>query len=201
MADNTSKFKTCHKTAAGNIITAKGRLSYPHLFKAVTVEGEKDQTKARFQATMLFPKDADLALLQAAVDECAEAKWGSDWQKKHKVKRPFLKTSDYPKQAALEKDYPVFIRTNTTSRPEVRHPNMQRVGDEQQHEVYPGRWALLSVRPYAYEFQGVKGISFGLGNVQLLDHDEPFSAVRASADDEFEPIDIAGNGTTDNIFD
>lgn len=190
-------------TASGNVITAKGRMAYVHLYKATLPQGETDQSKARFQASLVFPKGTDLAVLNQAVEAAAVAAWGPEYKSKYKVKKPFLKTEEYPKLGLKADEFPFFIRANSPSKPQVIRADRSNVGDDKQDEVYSGRWARFTLRPYTYDHKtGGKGVSLGLQNVQLLDHDEPLAAARPAADTEFEAVGEVGSapGGTDALF-
>lgn len=202
-----SNLNSCIKTKSGNIILPRGRLSYPALFKATLPKGEKNEDKARYQTSIVFPKGVDLTLIATEVESACIAEFGKDYKTKYKVKKPFLKSEEQPKMSDIKDDFPIFVRTNSPNRPQVVRANMTPVdaGDESD-EVYPGRWARVSVRVYAYDHPtGGKGVSLGLQNVQLLEHDERFGGARPQAQDEFETIaDIdtgaAGGGSTDALF-
>lgn len=200
-----TKYTTATKTKSGNIILPRGRLMYPFFFKPTLPQGETDQEKARYQCSVIFPSTADLSVLLKEVDAKAADAFGADFKTKFKVKKPFLKTEDYPKMGDLVAAFPVFVRCNSKDRPQVVRADMSNVDESQAEEVYPGRWALVSVRPYAYDHKtGGKGISLGLQNVQLLDHDERLAGARPQAQDEFEAIDGAKGGapaSTDALFD
>lgn len=188
---------TCKLLSSGNIRLPRARLYYPHFFKPQMRKGETDQSKARYQTTVLLPKNAEMALLLKAVEDAAIAKWGSDYAKKIKVKKPFLKTEEQPKMAELVDDYPVFLRLNSKDKPGVVFANGTTCTEEKSHEVYGGRWAFVSVRAAAYEVDGSKGVGLYLQNVQLLEDDERLGGGRVSAEAEFESI---GSETTEEMF-
>lgn len=202
----TRNFNECLKTASGNIITPKGRMMYPALFKPTLPMDEKDESKARYQVSLLFPKTADLSLLAKAIDALCVEKWGADYKTKLRVRKPFLKSEDYPKMGAeIIENFPMFIRTNSKDRPGVVRADTTNVGEADANEVYGGRWACISVRPYAYDHKtGGKGISLGLQNVQVLDHDDVLGGSRPRPEDEFTPVGAAGNGgapaTSDDLY-
>lgn len=200
-----SKYLACTKTKSGNIILPRGRMMYPDFYVPSLPQGETDKEKARYKVTIIFPKGADLALINDEVEVKAVDKWGSDYKKKYKVKKPFLKSEDQPKMGDLAENFPVFVRCNSKDRPQVIRADMSNVDEAKgAEEVYPGRWALVSVRPYAYDHPtGGKGVSLGLQNVQLLDHDERLAGARPQAQDEFEAIEGAAGsgGSTDALFD
>ena len=197
-------FDACFKAQSGNIITAKGRIRYASLFKATMPKDEKDETKARYQITLAFPKKADLTALAEAVEAVAIEKWGSDYRKKGKIKKPFLRVEDYPKLGLDPEEFEAFIRTNSKDKPGVVRADTSNVGEEDANEVYDGRWACISVRPYAYDHPtGGKGISLGLQNVQLLDHDDVLAGGKVAAADEFTPAAAPTGGkaaTSDDLY-
>lgn len=194
-----------------DVMTPKALLLYSALFEAALMKGEKDAEKVRFQATLLFHKSANLDAIKERVLAVATDKLGSKL-KETKWRKPFLKVTedDQPKVVArLEKaginpaDYPVMIRLASKAAPSVRAPNGAKVEDEDQ--VYEGRWARASVRPYFYDHPtGGKGVSLGLGNVQLLDHADPIPRGGGGmGGDEFEAVSDEGGkpASADTLFD
>lgn len=200
----TADVNKCHLTKFGNVISAQGRMMYPEFFEPSLPKGETDASKAKYQGTLIFPKTADLALLAEQVEAVAIEKWGPAYKTKFKVKKPFGKAEDQPKMADTAEGYPVFVRANSKDRPQVVDAAGKPIGEDRKDEIYPGRWARFSLRPYAYDHPtGGKGVSLGLQNVQILDHDERLAGARPQASDEFEPV-AAAEGvavTTDNLFD
>lgn len=198
-----SKPTACQIAPSGNVITPAGRLCYPNLFQAKLPKGETDQEKAKFQTSMVFPKNVDLSLLNTLVEETAVAQWGPDYKKKYKVRKPFLKTEEHPKIGVDAEVFPILIRSNSPTRPQIIRANKSPVTEKEAEDVYAGRWARLSLRAYSYDHPtGGKGVSLGLQNVQLLDHDEPLAQMRPPAEDEFEAIEISGEGSlaADSLF-
>lgn len=194
----------CELTKSGNIITAEGRMCYVAFFEPSLPQGETDKDKAKYQGTLAFPKGTDLALLAKAVEDCAVDKFGVDYKKKERVKKPFLKVVDHPKMGLDPDLFEVFIRCSSKDRPQVVDATMKAITEDRAREVYSGRWGRYSVRPYAYDHKtGGKGVSFGLQNVQVLRDDESLGGGRSRAEDDFEPADTgapAGGGSTDSLF-
>jgi len=157
---------------SGNIRTPRGRLYYPHLFEKSAKRGETDPKKFAWQTTILFPKGSDLTALEAAVKETLEEKFPAKVRAVSKIKTPFIKTADQPRLADYADDYPIMLRLNAKqTRPDVVSPNGQVIYTQEQaepDEVYSGRWARVTVRPFGYDVDGSKGVSLGLQNVQLL---------------------------------
>lgn len=200
-----ANLKTCERSAAGNVITPRVRLAYADgLKKAQLPQGEKDPEKARFQVTGLAPNDVDLKMLNEEVEKTAVEKWGADYKKKYKVKKPFLKTEEYPKVGVEATDFPVMFRCSSPTRPQIVDAAGKAVGEDQHDRIYSGRWGRISLRCYAWDHPtGGKGVSFGLQNVQLLDDDEPLGGGRPRAEDEFTPaegVDGEAGGSTDSLF-
>jgi hypothetical protein len=186
----------CRVSKSGNIITPKARLSFPQMFTAKTPPGSD---KAKFGCTLLIPPTADISLLIEAAKKCATEKWGAELPKK--LKSPFLKAEDYEYEG-YEQGW-VVLRPTSLQKPGLVDASGNNVDEESQ--VYPGRWCVASLRPFAYDTNGNRGVSFGLQNVQLLDHDEPIGG-RARAEDEFEPVATAeagaagGKASADSVF-
>lgn len=190
---NEINFKTCRLTKTGNIITPKCRLSFPNLLEARTPPGSD---KAKFSVSMLIPPDADIALLKKAAAEAAKEKWGDKLP--NKMKSPFLDAGDHEYEGYIAGW--LLLRASSIQKPGIVNARGEPVSDDA--EVYPGRWACVSLRPFCYDTNGNRGVSFGLQNVQLLDHDEPIGG-RARAEDEFEAVGDAEVGaveSSDDIF-
>lgn len=176
----------CRVAASGNIITAKCRMSFPNLFTAKPFEDGDD--KKFFSLSLLIPGTADISLLKQAAEKCAKEKFGDKMPPK--LKNPFLKAGDIASSAEFEGW--TLIRTKTLAKPGVVDAAGKNVIDEA--DAYAGRWAVVSLRPYAYDHpKGGKGVSFDLQNVQLLDHDDPLGNSKPRAESEFEPVDVAEN--------
>lgn len=170
-----------------NILSPICRLSYPHLFKAKPI-GKKDAAgKLKFSVSLLIPPTADIKLLKKAAEEAAMGEWGSK-VKEMRIKSPFLKAEDY-KYEGYEPGW-ILIRPSAESKPTVldaaQSPgSLIKITEDDSETVYPGRWATVSLNVFAYDTNGNKGVSFGLNNVMLLNHDESLGG-RMKAEDEFE---------------
>lgn len=193
---------------SGSILTPKGRLIVFNnsLFEPQLPRGETDKAKAKFQATLLLPADADLTILKKAVADCAKAEF-SEKQRKG-LKSPFLKTEDQERYVEYADDYPALIRCSANYKPDVVNQSSTGNIDEEDapDEVYSGRWARFSVRVYAWDHPtGGRGISLGLNNVQVLDNDEAIAGGKVkglsefgSADGDGGLADLEDDETSDN---
>lgn len=208
-------FNTCRETAAGNIVTPKCRLSYPNIFSTNPRAKTKDG-KEKYTCSLLIPPSADISLLKQAAGRAAVEEFGEEKVKNlkelKKFNTPFLdafektRTEKNPAGDEQFKGW-TMIRVTSVQKPGVVDASANNVDDESQ--VYPGRWACVSVRPFVYPARdgGNAGVSFGLQNIQLMDHDTPLAGSAVRAEDEFSPVEGAGGGdegtpeSTDSVFD
>jgi hypothetical protein len=61
------------------------------------------------------------------------------------------------------------------------------IGPDRKDEFYAGCFARATIRAFAYDKNGNKGVSFALQNVQKLKNGEPFGSKR-KAEDDFEAV-------------
>lgn len=192
------------------VITPIGVLSYPWLFEAQKAQeaGKKDKYSAaviffppgadlsRFdEATAAMLANADLKPLQVAALAAAKAKWGDkaeDLVRKGVLKSPFRKDGDSYGTDVVEKGYPsgiTFINVRSEQQPQV----VSRTADpdtgkpsiiKDRTAVYAGGLVRVSVRAFAYDTSGNKGVAFALNNVQWVG-DGPRLDGRKAGIDEF----------------
>lgn len=173
----------------GTYMTPAGRMVYAALFKPTTMKGETDQSKAKYQITLLLPADADISVLEKAVEHARNEKWTPGVQRTSKIRSPFLKTADSPRLAEYAEEFPLMLRFNSKSRPGVKTKALADVSEaDEPDDIYNGRWCRVTCSPFAYDQAGNKGVSLGLGNVQLLDHADRIVGGAARASDEFEAV-------------
>lgn len=152
---------------AKNVITPKGRLSYPHLFERHT---KGDYPSNMYETLFLIPKTTDISdLRQTAEDLLQEAFLGKIKSIDDLEYPPIRDGDDYND----DRKGHWFLKCKTDNRPQIVGANPENVIDDVE-EVYGGRWAKLSLSIYSYNKAGKKGISWGLRNVQLLDHGDKF---------------------------
>ena len=160
------------------------RLAFPSLFTPKPVSRDKPN-ELRYQAVLLLPPEANLAVLTAAMAAAMTKKWGKVIQ---------LPSKNNPLHDAGEKsDYAgflpgwKFISVKSKDRPTVVNRDAVPVTDPAL--VYPGMWVNAYLDCYAWEHPtGGKGISFGLMAMQLVKDDERLDGRRA-ATDVFQPLD------------
>jgi hypothetical protein len=188
----TIDFKTCRESKAGNIITPKCRMSFPVLFEPQPPPNQP-AGKKRYGVALLIPAGCDLTLLKQQAAAAAKEQWGEKIPAN--LKSPFLDAGKY-QYNGYEEGW-TLLRPTTINKPGLVNAKGENISDES--EVYPGRWCVASLRAYAYDVSGNRGVSFGLQNIQLLDHDEPLGG-RARAEEEFAPVEgVAGAAKPANV--
>lgn len=180
-----------------NVITPEFRVSFPAVFKPKKNElNGKDE----YSVVALFKKGADLSKLKAEAQRAIEDKWGKDKTKwPTSIRSPFRDQGERKKNVDGKEVLPagyeagaIFLNLKSSQRPGVVDQNVQDIIDETQ--FYPGCWAKASIRAYAYDNKGNRGVAFGLQNIQKVRDDDPLAG-RSHAQDDFAPIEGAEGGT------
>jgi hypothetical protein len=156
------------------VLTPVFRLDYPNLFEAR--ENNKSH-KMEFSCCGIFPADADLSELKAAVKAAIEEEWGTDRKKWPRgLKNPLRKAEERITEGEYPKGYDdgmVFFNIKSKYRPQVVGPDMEEIIDPS--DVYRGCWVRATVKAYTYEVSGNKGVAFGLQAMQKTGDDESIS--------------------------
>lgn len=177
----------CREMSTGNIRTCPVRLSYPHLFKPGKPIEEGQEPK--HSAALLFPLGADITLLREAAKHVAVEAFGAK-AASLRLSMPFRDQAEKAPADGEPNGYvpgAVFFNVSSKQRPGIVGPDGAPVTDESR--VYPGVWALVTLRPFAYDRGVKKGVSFGLQNVQIIADGDRIGGGRPSAESEFEALD------------
>ena len=175
--------------------TPIGLLSYPHLFVARPAAPGADP---RFSCALLFDAAAqkDPAFLElrkavgAVIDEFFGAGKSRDRAFVQSIRSPFRRTDAKKTRGYAEMTGGIYIQPWSKDRPGVVDARLQTVtvpGD-----VWPGQMARATVRPFAYDVSGNKGVNFNLNNIQICRTDGPRLDDRKKAEDEFDPYGEGG---------
>lgn len=178
--------------------TPIGLLSYPHLFVARPAAPGADP---RFSCALLFDKTAqqDPAFLElrkavgAVIDEFFGAGKSRDKAFVSSIRSPFRRTDLKDTKGYKEMVGGIYIQPWSKERPGVVDARVQTItvpGD-----VWPGQMARATVRPFAYDVSGNKGVNFNLNNIQICRTDGTRLDDRRQATDEFDPYgsgDVGG---------
>lgn len=184
--------------SAGSVRTCPVRLSFCHLFtpQAAMEKGRPP----KFVTSCLFPYGADLTPLKELATTAAYDKWpllGQPGQiQVAQLHAPF---KDQGEKAQWDGYLPgrPFITASSERRPPV--VDQRGAPIVQPDKVYPGVWALVTVRPFAYETRHhetgavlKRGVSFGLQSVMLLVDDKELGGGGGDPAAEFAGINIEG---------
>lgn len=166
------------------VITPEAIISYPHIFEPQTPPGASEPV---YSCALVFADDVDTTDMKATVLAVAKEKWGDktkDMMKAGKIRLPF-------REDGVEKGYPegsTFINVKSKQQPGVVSIYADENGKpaiiNDPSAIYPGAVVKASLRAYAYDVNGNKGVAFALGNLQKI-KDGPRMDGRLSAADEF----------------
>ncbi|MGN7613065.1 DUF2815 family protein [Magnetococcales bacterium HHB-1] len=164
---------------ADKLMTPEFRVSFPNLFKA---RKANENAEPKFSVAMLFKKGENLKALRRMANEAAKEKWGNKVPKN--IRMPFLDQGDHDYEGY--EPGAVLIRASSKFQPGVVDAKVQQIIDES--EIYPGCYARATVRAYAYDVAGNRGVAFGLQNLQKLRDGESLGG-RTRAEDDFSPVE------------
>jgi len=185
----------------GNYRTCPVRLSFPNILNMS--RPKKANIAPSYGANLLFPTCADLKPLEAAVvavlkEKCPDA-LSPDPRKKVKVKLPFLDQEDMLKYDGYTEGGRYIIATSKTNKPIVVDIKEQLITDESR--IYPGVWAICTVRPFWYDVDVNKGVSFGLQSVMVVADDDSLGGGGENIAEAFANVKIdAGDVDADQLF-
>ena len=135
----------------------------------------EDGGKPRWETVLLLPPGSDVTALLQGLEQASVDMFGprKDWPRNlRKPEDIILLAPEKGKYAGYEEGWVALSCSNSKAPPEVIDAMKQPVDNPK--EIYPGRWARLAVRPYAYKNK-TAGCSLWLTHVQLLKHDEPLA--------------------------
>ena len=152
----------------GNIRTCPVRLSFPNIFKPG--KPIPPNTEGKYGANLIIPPIAETGLIVSEVRKAILAKWPTAGTPQGpKLKSPFKKQNEMLKYEGYNEEG-IFLTTIAGNKVPCVHQNMSPVVDES--KVYPGVWAIVTIRPFVYDKGVNKGASFGLQSVMLVADDK-----------------------------
>lgn len=189
------------KSEAPRLITPPFICAYPKLFKAEPGGKDKkgalkysvtaiwdpskfnDADKRKWQAIKDALNDESLRLFKKSFKDLPEATYKKGLRRNNDREEPF--------DVSRVGDKAIFANLTSSFRPGVVDINKDDIGPEHGNEdlVYPGCIAIASVRAYAYNQGGGKGVALGLNNVRIIGSDVkkyPRMDNRTSAAEEFD---------------
>lgn len=147
------------------------------------------QGDPKFQITLIFDEDANLAAMKKAAKEAGEEKFGTkfmDMVKKGKANWPFRDNTERENDEGdriegFENDDGCFVGFKNKDKPGIVDSDAEPIMEKS--EVYDGMRARVSCRAFAYDNES-KGVAFALVNVQKLGDGDRLSG-DPSAEDDF----------------
>ncbi len=184
----------CAKLQNGDVRTGPVRLSFPHL---LTLPKARNDIEPRYGASLLFPPGVDISVLRTEAVSAAKAKWPT---LPRKLKSPFLDQTEDADRYAGFLEGGVLIRASANQKIQVVDKNLAPVVEES--DIYPGVWAIVCLRAFAYDKGVNQGVSFGLQNVMLVADDTNIGGTAAANPREaFAGVNIeAGDIDADKAF-
>ena len=166
------------------VLTPEFRVSFPAILepKLNSLSG-----KTEYSIQMVFEGDADLTELKKMANAAAITKFGEANIPKG-LRSPFRNGDEFNDTADNQREElagKIFVNCRSKQRPGLVDASVNAIIDAS--DFYGGCYARASVRAYAYDFKGNRGVAFGVLNVQKLRDGEPFSG-KMKAEDEFSPI-------------
>ena len=181
-------------TDVKKVVTPVFRLSFPALFEAKAMEGDK---KVKFGcAAVWHPKqfsDGDKKrwkAMKALLDDASMERFKKHWKD---LPANFKKgMRDGAEKADLEGygEGTRFANISSMMRPGVIDKGKEPIGPEHGNadEIYPGCWCRATVTAYAYDNKG-KGVALGLQNIQKVSDGERLDSRTDAAEDFEDDID------------
>lgn len=187
MAD---QLKTGYVSASsGNIITPAFRGDW--IFVLNPNKPKELGKEPYFSIDMVFPADADLAILKKAASDALSVKFGArmnDPDFVAKLQIPFKdQGTKKDKDGVLRAGYTPGLKVITSTAKMAFRPGVVDVQNNpiiEERQLYSGCWFVASVSPYAYDNK-TKGVSFGLRHVMKLR--EPLETEPAIGGGNFRP--------------
>lgn len=168
---------------ATKVLTPEFRVSFPHVFAPHTgFEGQA----AKYSLVMLFDHKTDISKLKQAAFKAAVDKWGPKEKWPKALRMPFRDGNEKSDLQGYENT--IYVTANSPKqRPQVINAKKEPITEED-GAFYPGCYARATLRAFAYDKAGNKGVSFSLQNVQKIRDGESFGG-RKNAVDEFDEVD------------
>lgn len=185
-------------TNPAHVVLKNVRISYEHLNSPYA---QNPGQEPKYSATILVPKSsaenrAKIDTAIAAATERARAKFGNAFPAAPKISvHDGDGTRPSDGQPFGEECRGCWVFTaSSKQRPEVVDAGVQPILNPA--EIYSGMYANVGVTFFGYNAPQNKGIGVGLETVQKIADGEPLGNGRASAEDDFTPVEQAGQTST-----
>lgn len=172
------------KKDATKVVTGQVRFSYAHVFTPTSMDDSDD--KKKYSVSIIVPKKdkTTLAKLEAAIEAAVadglSSKFGGKRPKNLKLP---LRDGDEEREDQEEYQNAFFLNASSTRKPGCVDIDLNPILDDD--EFYSGCYGRASLKFYAYDSNGSKGIAVGLNNVQKLKDGERLGGGMSSPEDDF----------------
>lgn len=168
---------------ADRITLPEVRLSFPHLFKRSSFQGEE----GKYQATFVLDPKRQAGVVKAVrkgVQDCA---------RDAKIR---VKEDRQPVRDGSEWDYEgwdgmVVVKATSKHKPQVLDRNLEPISEDDDR-IYPGCVVNARIGFWAQDNQYGQRVVAILHGVQFVRDDEPYGAGRVDVSEEFEDLDGDG---------
>lgn len=183
--------------------TPAGVLSYPRLF---TPRPRVEGGQPVYTLNLIFDQNAqatpEFQAMRKAVHDAIIEKWGQAKANDPKFIKmlmlPFRPCADKADSEGYDVEGGVFVGAWSKNPPGVVDSRLQPMVES---DVWGGQIARATLRPFAWERSGKRGVSFGLNNVQILRADMPaFGGGRRKPEDDFEAVGSSDDNADDVPF-
>lgn len=170
---------------SNTIVTGEARLSYVNVFEP---RSNQNGGEPKYQVTVLLPKSDTVT--KAAIDREIQAELQNGVATKFGGQMPAMPAIPIHDGDGVRPNGEPFgeecrgcwvFTASSKQRPEVVDENCQPILSAT--SVYSGCYGRVSIRFFAYNQAGKKGIGCGLGNVQKLRDGEPLGGGTTAAQD------------------
>jgi hypothetical protein len=165
-----------------------GRISFPNIFTP-----KETPRGNRYDLTLLLPPDYNFAFIIEACIKLEELAWGKErkkWPTRARTHEQVVRDcAEKPHLAGYEPGWH-FVHVTSSEMPRIVSfdPTVE-VTDPK--ELWAGRWAKVTARPFIYDMKEGVGVSLGLNNIQLLRRDTTFGRSDPSKDFDVEAEEMA----------
>jgi hypothetical protein len=185
-------------------ITPVFRTSFVQVFEPRKAPGAD---KAKYSVTALYTDDPEVfpgcatipdlkkAALEAAYEEFGNTDATKKRIKEGKIKMPFLENDEgkYPEEYVLVMRYNSDERFKPGVVDRIKGADGKPRPITEPDEFYSGCYAIASVRPFAYDTNGNKGVTFALNHAMKIRDGERLDG-RVSAEMTFAGIEMEDEG-------
>lgn len=182
-------------------MTPRFRVSFPQVF---TSKLNELNGKQEYSIVALFDKTSDLSKLKKAVEDVIAEKWPNPKTRPSNIRTPFRDQGERAKEIEGKEVLPsgytkgaVFCTFKSQQKPGVINQRKETIIDSA--DFYAGCYAIATVRPYAYDNKGNRGVAFGLGNIMKMAEGDPLTG-RSTPEESFAGVVVNEGDTTDQMF-